>query len=141
MSTSLFSAPRQDSEPSRSVLVRDCRAELCCWLAFLVWLIYFRGGFRRTRMGILSTRRECRAEFYERSRPFGRLSAHFVAAKSQLTQRFMIAATCFSALVLISYITYHFFHGDSIFPGHGWVRTAYLAVLASHVLLSMVLCH
>jgi len=25
-----------------------------------------------------------------------------------------------------------------IFAGHGWVRTAYLAVLASHVLLSMV---
>jgi putative membrane protein len=49
----------------------------------------------------------------------------------------MIAATCFSALFLVSYITYHFVHGDTIL-GHGWVRTAYLAVLASHVLLSMV---
>jgi len=50
----------------------------------------------------------------------------------------MIAATCFSALFLVSYITDHFFHRDGIFPGHGWVRTAYLAVLASHVLLSVV---
>ena len=41
-------------------------------------------------------------------------------------------------MFLVSYIAYHFFHGDTIFPGRGCVRNVYLAVLASHVLLSMV---
>ena len=43
MSTSLFSAPRQHAEPSRSVLV-TLGALSSVALAFLVWLIYFRGG-------------------------------------------------------------------------------------------------
>ena len=43
MSTSLFSAPSQDTEPSRSVLLA-IGALSFVGLAFLVWLIYFRGG-------------------------------------------------------------------------------------------------
>jgi hypothetical protein len=43
MSTSLFSAPRQGTEPSRSVLVAIGALSFVA-LAFLVWLIYFRGG-------------------------------------------------------------------------------------------------
>src|SRR5258706_127504 len=39
---------------------------------------------------------------------------------------------------LISYIVNHALHGDTIFPGHGSVRTLYLSILASHVILSMV---
>jgi len=32
----------------------------------------------------------------------------------------------------------HALHGDTIFPGHGPVRTLYLSILASHVILSIV---
>jgi putative membrane protein len=32
----------------------------------------------------------------------------------------------------------HALHGDTIFPGHGPVRTLYLSILASHVILSVV---
>ena len=32
----------------------------------------------------------------------------------------------------------HALHGDTIFPGHGPVRTLYLSILASHIVLSMV---
>jgi len=43
-----------------------------------------------------------------------------------------------SSLFLASYITNHALHGDSRYPGHGTIRTVYLVILATHVLLSVV---
>src|ERR687891_1195473 len=51
----------------------------------------------------------------------------------------MISAFTSSALFLVGYIAYHYVHGDTRFQGTGTVRIVYLAVLASHVLLSMVI--
>ena len=50
----------------------------------------------------------------------------------------MLLAFAFSSAFLISYIVNHALHGDTIFPGHGAVRTLYLSILASHVILSIV---
>lgn len=50
---------------------------------------------------------------------------------------FMIGAFAASALFLVSYLTYHFVHGDTRYAGHGPMKALYLLVLASHVLLSM----
>jgi len=50
----------------------------------------------------------------------------------------MLLAFGFSSVFLISYIVNHAIHGDTIFPGHGAVRTVYLSILASHVILSIV---
>jgi len=50
---------------------------------------------------------------------------------------FMLGAFAASALFLVSYLTYHFVHGDTRYAGHGPMKVAYLLVLASHVLLSM----
>ncbi len=50
----------------------------------------------------------------------------------------MLTAFAFSSLFLVSYIVNHALHGDTIFPGHGAVRTLYLSILASHVTLSIV---
>ena len=50
---------------------------------------------------------------------------------------FMIGAFAASALFLVSYLTYHFVHGDTRYAGHGPIKVAYLLLLASHVLLSM----
>jgi putative membrane protein len=50
----------------------------------------------------------------------------------------MIVAFVFSSVFLLSYITHHALHGDTQYPGHSALRTVYLAVLASHVLLSVV---
>ena len=50
----------------------------------------------------------------------------------------MLLAFAFSAAFLLSYIVSHALHGDTIFPGHGVVRTVYLSILASHVILSIV---
>lgn len=50
---------------------------------------------------------------------------------------FMISAFASSSLFLVSYLTYHFVHGDTRYAGHGPMKALYLLVLASHVLLSM----
>jgi putative membrane protein len=50
----------------------------------------------------------------------------------------MLTAFAFSSLFLVCYITNHALHGEMVFPGHGPIRTAYLALLISHVLLSVV---
>ena len=50
----------------------------------------------------------------------------------------MLLAFAFSTAFLISYIVNHALHGDTIFPGHGSIRTLYLSILASHIILSIV---
>jgi putative membrane protein len=50
----------------------------------------------------------------------------------------MLLALAFSSAFLVSYIANHALHGDTIFPDHGGVRTLYLSILASHVILSIV---
>lgn len=51
----------------------------------------------------------------------------------------MICALAMSTLFLISYVTYHSVHGDTPYPKDAPLRTLYLVVLGSHVILSMVL--
>ena len=50
---------------------------------------------------------------------------------------FMNSAFAASALFLVSYLTYHFVHGDTRYAGGGPWKVVYLLVLATHVLLSM----
>ncbi|HVW78662.1 MAG TPA: DUF420 domain-containing protein [Alloacidobacterium sp.] len=49
----------------------------------------------------------------------------------------MLTAFAFSVLFLITYTTNHALHGEMRFPGHGAARTFYLALLISHILLSV----
>lgn len=53
-----------------------------------------------------------------------------------LHKKFMLAATTSSAFFLISYITYHHFHGDTKFVATGIIRYTYFFILISHILLS-----
>lgn len=50
----------------------------------------------------------------------------------------MVTAFAFSSAFLVSYIANHALHGDTIFPGRGPVRTLYLSILVSHIVLSIV---
>jgi putative membrane protein len=50
----------------------------------------------------------------------------------------MLAAFGFSSLFLVSYIVNHALRGDTPFPSVGTVRTVYLSILASHVLMSII---
>jgi len=50
----------------------------------------------------------------------------------------MVAAFAVSTLFLACYLAYHWLVGHVAFSGQGGVRTAYLAILASHVVLAAV---
>jgi putative membrane protein len=50
----------------------------------------------------------------------------------------MMTAFLFSSIFLVSYILNHALHGDTHYPGHSTIRTVYLLILASHVVLSIV---
>ena len=56
-----------------------------------------------------------------------RITAHKVA---------MISAFVVSTLFLASYLYYHYHHGSTPFPGHGWVRPVYFTILISHIVLA-----
>jgi len=64
------------------------------------------------------------------------------AGRRGLHERVMYAALAVSAAFLASYLYYHFVVvpevGLTRFHGDGWSRTAYYAMLASHVVLAIV---
>ena len=131
-----LSTPVHDDTPPRGALFAIGALSVLV-AAFLIWLIYFKGR---------SAAPEWVSSLPAANAAFNSLSALCLLAgylrirrKDKAThKRFMLAATFFSALFLISYITYHSFHGDTHFPGQGWVRPAYFALLISHIGLSMV---
>jgi putative membrane protein len=53
-------------------------------------------------------------------------------------KRAMLTAFVFSSLFLVSYIVHHALHGDTLFPHIGVMRTVYLSLLTSHILLSII---
>jgi putative membrane protein len=56
-----------------------------------------------------------------------RLVAHQIA---------MLGAAAISSLFLISYLTYHYFHGSTRFTGTGIIRPVYMGILLSHTVLA-----
>jgi putative membrane protein len=50
----------------------------------------------------------------------------------------MITAFGFSTLFLVSYILHHALHGDVRYPAHAALRSVYLPLLASHIILATV---
>ena len=103
----------------------------------LIWLIYFKGqsagpewvsSLPAVNALLNSCSAVCLVAGYTRIRR-KQIAAHRAC---------MLAAAGFSALFLSSYVTYHYFHGDTRFPGQGWIRPVYFSVLISHIGLSIV---
>jgi len=44
-----------------------------------------------------------------------------------------------STLFLISYLTYHYYHGSTRFQGTGAIRALYLSILGTHTVLAVVI--
>ncbi len=61
------------------------------------------------------------------------------ARRMRLHRACMLAAFLASSLFLVSYTVYHAQSGSHPFPGHGIARSAYLSILASHVVLAAVI--
>jgi uncharacterized membrane protein YozB (DUF420 family) len=53
--------------------------------------------------------------------------------------RCMTAAFAVSCIFLVSYLVYHYQHGDTKFTGEGFIRPIYLTILATHVILAIVI--
>jgi putative membrane protein len=50
----------------------------------------------------------------------------------------MLTAFAFSTLFLVSYILHHALHGDIRYPAYAALRSLYLPLLASHIILAIV---
>ncbi|HEY8430934.1 MAG TPA: DUF420 domain-containing protein [Sandaracinaceae bacterium] len=57
--------------------------------------------------------------------------------RARLHRYLMVSAFAASALFLVSYVVYHYAHGDTRYTGEGALRIVYFAVLITHVLSSM----
>jgi putative membrane protein len=105
-------------------------------LAFLFWLIYFRQGSGDDQSvaflpAVNASLNATTAAFLVRgwfAIRGGNRKLHAFCMKS---------AFIFSALFLACYIIYHSAHGDTPFPGQGWIRPVYFFILITHIVLSM----
>ena len=129
------STPARDSAPRGALYAIGALSAAVA--GFLIWLIYFKGRVAGP---------EWLTSLPAANAVFNSLCAlcllcgyvNIRRGNRVLHKRFMLSATAFSALFLISYVTYHAYHGDTHFPGRGWVRPAYFTLLISHIGLSMV---
>src|SRR5438309_2004083 len=104
--------------------------------SFLIWLIYFKG--RIAAPNWVSALPAANASFNSLSALCLIVGYINIRKGNHLTHmRFMLTATIFSTLFLLSYVIYHSFHGDTIFLGHGWIRPTYFFILISHIGLSI----
>jgi putative membrane protein len=60
------------------------------------------------------------------------------ARRIQAHRAAMLTAFAFSTLFLVSYILHHALHGDVRYPAHAALRSVYLPLLASHIILAVV---
>ncbi|MCG8459997.1 MAG: DUF420 domain-containing protein [Holophagales bacterium] len=107
--------------------------------AFLVWWIYFKTT-ATSEAAWIRLLPATNATFNTLAALC--LSLGFLAIRRKKRKahiRFMLSAVVFSALFLVSYLVYHHYHGDTPFPGQGWIRPTYFAILISHIVLSVVM--
>jgi len=69
------------------------------------------------------------------------LAGYFFIRRRQIKKHVicMLSAFTSSTLFLVSYLVYHFQVGSVPFQGEGAVRSIYLAILISHILLAVVI--
>lgn len=63
---------------------------------------------------------------------------HIKSGRRNQHIKWMLTALATSGLFLVSYLTYHHFHGDTKFTGTGIIRPIYFFILISHILLSFI---
>jgi putative membrane protein len=109
-------------------------------LAFLVWLIYFKPGADLAgEISWVSSLPVLNA-FLNTLTSILLVTGLTLIRQNKIDwhKRAMFAATGSSAIFLVSYITYHHFHGDTKFIATGLIRPIYFGILISHILLSAI---
>ena len=106
-------------------------------LSLLAWLLVLRrgtGGPASTDLSFLPAVNACL-----NATAATLLLAGWIAIRRgsmRVHRVFMVSAFVASSLFLVCYLAYHAVHGDTRYAGTGGIRTVYLTILASHVLLS-----
>jgi putative membrane protein len=126
-------APRSSTRPAvAAILVISAAATL-----FLFWLIYihpaaatsaqyaFLPALNAVLNGLSATALLIGYTFIRAHR----IKAHRAS---------MMTAFAFSTLFLVSYIAHHALHGDVRYPAHAALRSVYLPLLASHIVLAVL---
>ena len=107
-------------------------------VVFLLWLIYARQAPVEfaNRLAFLPA---LNASLNGLSATAILLGIFFISRRRITAHRnSMLVAFCFSSLFLVSYITNHALHGETRYPVGVGHRSVYLAILASHVSLSIL---
>ncbi len=108
-------------------------------ISFLVWLIYFKTP-HETSASWVGTLPATNALLNSISFILLCCGLFFIKTGHRaLHIKCMIAATFSSFLFVISYITYHHFHGDTKFLATGSIKYIYFTILITHILLSIPL--
>jgi putative membrane protein len=105
---------------------------------FLLWLIYIHpaADTSHARLAFLPALNALLNGFSATALLIGYT---FIRAKRvQAHRAAMMTAFAFSTLFLICYILHHALHGDVRYPLHAALRSIYLPLLASHILLAAV---
>ena len=105
---------------------------------FLIWLIYFKSKSDYS-MEFIGNLAAVNAGLNAITTVFLLLGFREIKRRNfDAHLRYMFAALGASSLFLISYVVYHYFHGDTKFLAQGAIRPVYFFVLISHIVLSAV---
>jgi putative membrane protein len=128
------SSPQSSTRPAiLAILAISVAASL-----FLFWLIYAHpaADTSRTQLPFLPA---LNALLNGLSATALLIGFTFIRARRIVAhRRSMMTAFAFSTLFLASYILHHYLHGDVRYPAHAALRSFYLPLLASHIVLAVV---
>lgn len=109
-------------------------------LGFLVWLIYFgpenKNFLSESTIKFLPT---LNAALNSLSTLFLLVGYYFIKKKNRnekAHRNMMLSAFTTSSFFLVSYLIYHYAHGDTKFINTGFIKYSYFFVLISHIVLS-----
>jgi putative membrane protein len=127
-------SPRSSTRPAIVVILAVSVAASL----FLFWLIYVHpaADAANARFAFLPA---LNAVFNGLSATALLIGYTFIRARKIAAHRAsMITAFVFSTLFLVSYILHHALHGDVRYPAQAALRSVYLPLLASHIILAVV---
>ncbi|MDR8393220.1 DUF420 domain-containing protein [Aliifodinibius sp. S!AR15-10] len=104
--------------------------------AFLIWLIYYKGGSDYSST-LITSLPALNALLNATSAVLIVLGYKAIRErKFRKHMKLMLTAFFTSTLFLISYVIYHNFHGSTPFEGQGLIRPIYFFILITHIILS-----
>lgn len=106
--------------------------------SFLVWFIYFKEGVTDHTLAFVEHLPLVNSLLNTCAAICMGLGIKAILNKQESRHKtLMLSALGFSALFLVSYLTYHHFHGDTPFLAQGLIRPIYFFTLISHIFLTI----